>query len=686
MYVTAVALLGGACVAAAQTQSSDTPQGVTPTPTGEEFTLNFKEAEIKALIATVSELTGRNFVVDPRVKGQVTVLSSHPMTPDELYETFLSVLEVHGFSAVSSGEVTKIVPQVNAKQDGGFDRGRDTREDIVTRVIQIGNVPADQLVPILRPLVPQYGHLAAYPASNILIISDRKANVGRIRRIVNRIDKEGNRSVETIALENANAGEVVQVVKKLKADAKQSAPSGSKFSVIADERTNSVIIAGDPESRLRLRAIIADLDTPVEREGGTKVVYLDYADAESVSEVLQQYADKRSNGSGGGNSSGTAGQKDISVLPAEGANALVINAPASAMREIRQVIDKLDIRRGQVLIEGIVAEVSVDQSRNLGVNVAALDDNTVASASILDQNTLNEVPGLAGDGTPLNLIQQGLNVALGADNNGDGFAALVRAFSGNSRTNVLSTPSIVTRDNEEAEISVGQEVPFLTGSYTTGANQGGSGGSGAGINNPFQTIERKDVGLTLTLTPQINKGETIQMTLEQEISSIAQGAQGATDLITNKRTLNTSVEVENSQILVLGGLIDSQVQESTQKVPILGDIPLLGALFTSQDVNRQKRNLLNFIRPTILRGEGSANYYTRRKYEHMREIQKQAQKSDIPLMPNTDRPELPPMERYRKQPIFPNQNPAESGSAADDDKQESGPQATPAPNPATHNR
>lgn len=620
------------------------------TPQGEEFTLNFKEADITALIATVSELTGRNFVVDPRVKGQVTVLSSHPMSAQELYEAFLSVLEVHGFAAIPAGEVIKIVPQVNAKQDGGFGRDTRTPEDIITRVLQIKNVPADQLVPILRPLVPQYGHLAAYPASNTLIVSDRAANVERLADIVERIDREGNRGVETVELQYANAEEVVRVINQIKADTAQRAPASVDFSVIADPRTNSVVIAGDPANRLRVRAIIADLDTPVEREGGTQVVYLDYADAEALAPVLQAFAEQATVAAPATPAAAAAGGNPVSIIAEPGANALVVSAPADAMREIRTVIEQLDIRRGQVLVEAIIAEVSMDRSRELGVDVAIFDDDTAVAGSILDPDTLAAIPTLAANGTPLGLIQQGLNLAIGGINEGGtSFAVLLKALSGDSNTNVISTPSLLTRDNEEAQIQVGQEVPFVTGSFTTGV---GGGQPGLGV-NPFQTIERRDVGLTLTITPQINAGDTIQLGISQELSSIAQGATGAVDLITNQRTLTTSVEVESGQILVLGGLIDDQLTESVQKVPILGDIPLIGALFTSRSVQRTKRNLLNFIRPTILRGTGAAGYYTRKKYNYMRDIQQAQQETPIPLMPEATRPMLPPIERYTNEPIIP---------------------------------
>ncbi|MBO9471240.1 type II secretion system secretin GspD [Endozoicomonas sp. G2_2] len=640
------------------TATAQTATSQTATTQGDSFTLNLKDADITTLIATVSEVTGRNFVVDPRVKGDVTVLSTEPMTPSQLYETFLSVLEVHGFAAVPSGEVTKIIPQINAKQDGGFGRrgGNATREDIVTRVINVDNVPADQLVPILRPLVPQYGHLAAYSASNTLIISDRAANAQRMAEIVAKIDRNGLKDVESIRLQYASASEVAAVVDQLKAGASGNAAAGN-FTIIPDERTNSVIISGGRQERLRLRAIIADLDTESEQSGGTQVVYLDYADAETIAPVLQNYADGQgatsaSSGGNGGNASSSAarrpggGANGVSVIAEPGANALVVTAPADTMRQIKQVIEQLDIRRGQVLVEAIIAEVSLTRSRQLGVNVAAFENGGPAAASILDQDTLTAVPSLAMDGTPLSLIQQGLNVALGDINDsGTGFAVLVNALSGNTNTNVLSTPSLITRDNEEAEIKVGQEVPFVTGNYTSGTT---GGGVNNGLTNPFQTIERKDVGLTLGFTPQISAGDTIQLTIDQEISSIAQGSSqtGAVDLITNNRTLTTSVEVENGQILVLGGLIDDQVTESEQKVPLLGDIPLLGALFTFRNVQKNKRNLLNFIRPTILRGGGEADYYTRKKYNYIRSLQEQQAETSIPLMGEEQRPQLPPINEY----------------------------------------
>ncbi|WP_423824123.1 type II secretion system secretin GspD [Salinisphaera sp. SPP-AMP-43] len=659
--------------------------GVNPVAGSDDsFTLNLKNADITTLIATVSEVTGRNFVVDPRVKGDVTVLSNQPMTPQELYQTFLSVLDVHGFAAVPSGEVTKIIPQINAKQDGGFGgSSAGTNEDIVTKVIHVDNVPADQLVPILRPLVPQYGHLAAYSASNSLVISDREANVGRLTNIVQRIDKNGTSSIQSVHLENANAADVAEAINKLQGNGKNDAGGN----VVPDERTNSVIISGSRRDRSKLRSIISNMDTKADNSGGTQVIYLNYADAETLAPVLQAYAtgqsysagsqrsnrlsgfgnssgfgssnnsgfgsssnDNQSNlrrsSSSGGSSQSISGSNDngISVIAEAGANALIIHAPADKMGEIKDVISKLDIRRGQVLVEAIIAEIGLSRSRQLGVNIGALSDDGPAAASILDSNTLQSIPSLADSGTPLNLIQQGLNVALGdISDGGTSFALLVNALSGNSDTNVLSTPSLITRDNEEAQIKVGRKVPFQTGSYTNGNSSVSNG-----TVNPFTTIEREDVGLQLGFIPQISAGDTIQLTIEQEVSSIApDSAQtGAVDLVTNNRSLRTAVEVKNGQILVLGGLIDNNVTVNHQSVPVLGKIPILGALFRYNSVNKSKRNLLNFIRPTILRGDGEANYYTRKKYDYIRSLQQQQSNKRIPLMGNERRPQLPEMDDF----------------------------------------
>lgn len=450
----------------------------------ENATLNFEDAEISAVIATVSEITGRNFIVDPRVKGKVTVLSPTPLTPDGVYEAFLSILQVHGFAAVQVGDVIKIVPEADAKQGGVRNPGRIASDDIITRVISIENVSAAQLVPILRPLVPQYGHLAAYTPSNMLIISDRAANVDRIENIIRRIDQTGDRDIEVVKLENAAAPEVVRLVTDLTQEGKKADPTAAQVSVVADERTNSVLIGGDKTQRLSIRAMIAQLDSATDTDGYTQVVYLRYAEAEQLAPVLEGYAAQAATtpaSTGGGNtttvaaaspasSSRSGGQNEYRIIPEPGTNSLVITAPPKTMRALRSVIEQLDIRRAQVLVEGIIAEVSESKSRELGVDLAAFEEGRIAFASILNQNTLQALgtAGAAGvtgssDSAALALLTQGANVIVGGQSGGLSIAAIIKALSGDGNTNILSTPSLVTMDNEEAEISVGQEVPFLTG-------------------------------------------------------------------------------------------------------------------------------------------------------------------------------------------------------------------------------
>jgi general secretion pathway protein D len=655
----------------------------------ESATLNFEDAEISAVIATVSEITGKNFIVDPRVKGKVTVLSPTPLSPDGVYEAFLSILQVHGFAVVPSGDVIKIVPEADARQGGGRSIGRIASDDVITRVIAIENVSAVQLVPILRPLVPQYGHLAAYPSSNMLIISDRAANVDRIESIIRRIDQTGDREIEVVTLENASASEVVRIVTGLTQENKKTDPTATQVSVMADERTNSVLIGGDKSQRLSIRAMIAQLDTATDTEGFTQVIYLRHAEAEQLAPVLEGYAAQTATGTASAGASGAPAaaatgsrQNEYRIIPEPGTNSLVITAPPKTMRALRSVIEQLDIRRAQVLVEGIIAEVSENKSRELGVDLAAFEDGRVAFASITNQKTLSTLGSAAaasGAGTSggskalgLALLSQGANVIIGGESGGLSIGAIIKALSGDGKTNILSTPSLVTLDNEEAEISVGQEVPFLTGSFT---NTGTGGGTGSV--NPFQTIERKDVGLTLKITPQINEGDNIQLKIAQEISSLGATAQGAVDLVTNKRTLNTSVNVGNGDILVLGGLIDDNVVETRTQVPVLGSIPFFGELFKSRRVQKDKRNLMIFIRPTVMRDGLVADYYTKRKYNYVRDIQLEQQNKGIPLMSGENVPVAPSLDQIKRDAPATPKTPADSSPGK--------PAAKPTAKPASKN-
>ncbi|MEE9422472.1 MAG: type II secretion system secretin GspD [Gammaproteobacteria bacterium] len=619
-------------------------------------TLNLKDADINALIGTVAEVTGRNFIVDPRVKGKVTVVSSRPMDSDEVYEVFQSILKVHGFAAVPSGEVIKIVPDVSAKQDSipnANDKSPGRGDAMVTRVIQVDNVAAAQLVPILRPLVPQQGHLAAYPASNVLIISDRARNVERLVSIIRRIDKGSDTEIEVIRLEHASAAEVVRILTAVNRSksAQGKTPAQAAQSLVADERTNSVLLGGDRANRLRLRAIISHLDTPLDKGGNTKVIYLKYAKAVDLVEVLTGVGKTQTEEVKGKQPAAQNIDKLLDIQADESTNALVITAPPDLMLSLEAVIRQLDIRRQQILVDAVIAEVSMSKARELGVQWA-VDGHTKGGAPVAGTNftnTGNSATSLIGGlnssdvSGALGSLVPGLLLGGGKFNTGNiDYGVILQALASDSDTNILSTPSLVTMDNEEAEIIVGQNVPFVTGSFS-------STGASSGSVDPFQTIQREDVGITLRVTPQINEGNAIILKIEQEVSSVSNDASAA-DIITNKRSIKTKVLVEDGQVLVLGGLIDDQVTETEQKVPLLGDIPLLGYLFRSKSVSNSKQNLMVFIHPTILRDADVSTRYSVNKYNYIRGKEFEMHGDGVPLMPGNKGPRLPEINQFLELP------------------------------------
>ncbi|HEX2495154.1 MAG TPA: type II secretion system secretin GspD [Steroidobacter sp.] len=632
-------------------------QAQQPQPT---ITPAFRDAELTQVVEAVSTITGKTFIVDPRVRAQVTILSSTPMSPDAFYEAFLSILQVHGFVAVPSGNVTKIIPDANARQMPSNDLPSSVSsesDEFVTQVIAVHNVSAAQLVPVLRPLVPQYGHLVAYPASNMLIISDRAGNVNRMVRIIQRIDQGGDEEVDIIRLENASAAEIVRVVNALFAGpgAQQEAP-GVAVKLVADDRTNSVLISGDKSQRLRLRALVTHLDTPLEAGGDTQVWYLNYADAEQIAGKLKEQitgivqATTPGGAPGAAPSPAAAADRTTSIWADKQTNAIVVTAPPKIMRQIRSVVDKLDVRRAQVLIEAILVEISASKAADLGVNWAidgsGVDDNFVP-VGLFNQPIEGASIGsiIAAINDPETLATTGLptGLTLGAgrfQDTGVNFAVILRALRNDSNSNVLQTPSVTTLDNEEAEIKVAQEVPFLTGQFTTT-------GAGQGAVNPFQTIQREEVGTILKITPQINEGDAVQLKIEQESSSLSPFA-GAVDLVTNKRTISTTVLVDDGGIIVLGGLITDEVSEGESRVPILGSIPIVGELFKTRSGSKDKRNLMVFIRPTILRDGVKAAVETNAKYNVLRNQQLQRRKGKVTLLPGERQPLLPPIEDLSK--------------------------------------
>jgi len=625
----------------------------------QRITPNFKDADITQIAEAVSAATGKNFIIDPRVRAQVTMLSSTPMSPDAFYEAFLSILQVYGFIAVPSGNVVKILPDTNARTLPAVDlpdKVSATSDEIVTQVIDVRNVNAPALVPILRPMIPQYGHLVAYPASNILIITDRASNVSRMMRIIRRIDQVGNQDVEIVPLQNAGAAEVVRVVNSLYQGA--AAAEGTAVKVVADDRSNSVLIGGDQAQRLRLRALIAHLDTPLEAGGDTRVRYLHYANAEKLAPKLKEQMTGIAQAAAGPSAQGAAAsaaqsaEKSAMVWADPTNNALIITAPAKLMRAIMAIIDKLDIRRPQVLVEAIIADIDYNKDAEFGVNWAAYS-NSGSNTSIPAGAFVSPVGGtsivdLAGaaqnPASVTTTLLQGTTIGVGRIAvSGLNFAAIVRAIRTDTNNNIIATPSAMTMDNQEAELKVAQEVPFITGQYT--ANNTAVVG---GAVNPFQTIQREEVGTILKITPTISaEGSQVMLKISIESSSLGQKPAGAVDLVTNKRTVSTTVLIEDGGIVVLGGLIEDDTSKGESRVPFLGNIPILGLLFKTRNQTSSKTNLMIFIRPKIMRDANQAAYETELKYNYMQDQQRpmfHTSPTDLPpLLPGVPPGKLPPL-------------------------------------------
>jgi general secretion pathway protein D len=636
-------------------------------------TLNMKDADIQALIATVSEITGKNFIVGPNVQGKVTVVSARPMKPDEIYDVFLSVLRVHGYAAIPSGSMIKIVPETVAQQDGsgGLNGTRQHETDeLVTQIVPVKHVSATELVPILRPLMPQGAQLIAHPASNTLVISDRAGNVERMISIIQRIDTVSDSGVDVIPLQHASAAEVARTLSQLSET--KGVDAADQPRVFADERTNSILLSGGKSGRLRLRALIAHLDTPIADGGETQVVYLNYANAKDLVPILEGVAatltgdappNAKAAAAGGASSSGAS---SATIQAHEGDNALVISAPPAVIRSLQAVIRQLDIRRAQVLIEAVIAEVSDETANELGIQwqVPLGDSSHVVGGTNFTGNTpgnniLNVTAGLNSSGGPLTTVGNGFNLGYLESITYNGkqllsLGGLISALRSNGKNNILSTPSVMTLDNQEAMIKVGQEVPFVTGSYTTntGTSGGTSGTTTTGIGNPFQTIQRKDVGLTLTVTPHVNSGDAVRLDIHQEVSSLLPPVQGAVDLVTNKREIKTTVLVKNDSVLVLGGLISDNVKDSVQKVPALGDIPLIGNLFRYRSNDHTKQDLMVFLHPRILRDAASEAQVSGEKYNFLRTEQLQMRENGETLTPRGQQPMLPEVHDFLKSPAL----------------------------------
>lgn len=605
----------------------------------QEYTVNLKDTDIQELIKFVAEATDTTIVVDPSVKGKVKVISSKPVSAGELYNLFLSILDVHGYTAVRSGEVVRIIQSKDARSAPVSVADSDTTtkrsDEYVTQVIRLDNISAAKLIPVLRPLVPQQAHMAAYAPSNAIIISDVSANIDRIRDIIERMDRSAVQETDIVSLRYAVAEDVVTMLDKLsKSEAQVTGGQEPEVILVADVRTNSVLVSGDELERARIRRLIEHLDTPLQQSGNVKVIYLEYANAEEIAEVLsnvmQNIAQLDSGGAGGAPARSAGGNSTIEADA--GTNALIITADADEMAALEAVIHRLDIRRAQVLVEAIIVEMEVGDTQDLGLQWLFAEENGFYGSSVdaADSRARNiagavippddddpdtdddfDIGALAGAlaGTP------GLSLGWGTLDDDFSMTVILNALKRQTNANILSTPSLLTLDNQEAFITVGQEVPFVTGSFTN------TGGGGTGAQNPFQTIERQNVGITLTVTPHINEGDAVVLDILQEVSSIAPSQEVASDVVTNERQIQTRVLAQDGRVVVLGGLIKDEIRETQQKVPVLGDIPFLGRLFRNDGVSVNKTNLLIFIRSTVIRDDEQLAGATADKYRYIREQQ-----------------------------------------------------------------
>ena len=636
---------------------------------GPTITPNYKDADLSQIIQAVSEVTGKNFIIDPRVNAKVTMLSATPMSPAAFYEAFLAVLQVYGYVAVPAGKVIKIIPNTDARQLPSIDLPESvssTSDEIVTQIITMKNVSAAQLVPLLRPLIPQQGHLAAYPSGNMLIISDRASNVSRIMKIIQRMDESGDEPVEVIPLRNASATELVRTVNQL-SSGQAAEGAGAAVKIVADERTNSVLISGEKSLRLKIKALIVNLDTPMQTGGDTQVRYLRYADAEKIADKLKGQASASAKALGGPQGSAPAAgggganvDASVTIWADVATNALIITAPPKIMKSLMTVIDKLDIRRAQVQVEAIIVEVDVNKSSSLGVQwilygqgnstVPAAVTNFPGSGTGIVNLVASAIGGVAttatttatattGAGAAAAALagNTGATLAIGRYNatSGTNFAAILQALRSDGTSNIISTPSLITMNNEEAEVKVTQEIPLITGSYTNSTQ------SVAGTSSPFETIQREEVGTILKVTPHINEGNSVQLKIEQEDSSPGAKLTNSADISTNKRSIKTTVLIEDGGVIVLGGLMSDTVTETEDRVPGLGAIPLIGNLFKSRSGSRQKKNLLVFIRPNILRDAIATESTSEVKYDEMRRDEKSLNHGKIMLLPGEKQPVIP---------------------------------------------
>ncbi|HHN9985566.1 TPA: type II secretion system secretin GspD [Escherichia coli] len=622
------------------------------------FTASFKDTDLKLFIETVGANLNKTIVMGPDVQGKVSIRTMTPLNERQYYQLFLNLLEAQGYAVVPmENDVLKVVKSGTVKTEplplAGDGHENYVGDEMVTRIVPVRNVSVRELAPVLQQMTDTAGsgNVVNYEPSNVIMLTGRASVVKRLTEVIQRIDREGNRSEEVIPLDNASASEITRVLEGLTRNSGENLPATLKSQIVADERTNSVIISGDPATRNKMRRLIRRLDSEMERSGNSRVFYLKYSKAEDLLEVLKQVSGTLTAAKEEAEGTAGSGREVVSIAASKHSNALIVTAPQDIMQSLQSVIEQLDIRRAQVHVEALIVEVAEGSSINLGVQWMSKDAGFMQFANgtqipigslgmavsqakpkkgstVISENGATTInPDAEGDLSRLSQLLSGFSGTAVGVVKGD-WAALVQAVKNDSGSDVLSMPSITTLDNQEAFFMVGQDVPVLTGSA-----------AGENNSNPFNTVERKKVGIMLKVTPQINEGNAVQMVIEQEVSKVE--GQTSLDVVFGERKLKTTVLADDGELIVLGGLMDDQAGESVAKVPLLGDIPLIGHLFKSTADKKEKRNLMVFIRPTILRDGMAADGVSQRKYNYMRAEQISRNEKGLNLMPDTAQPVLP---------------------------------------------
>ena len=660
-------------------------------------TLNFVNADIEGVVKAISKITGKNFVLDPRVKGTINIVSAKPLSRALVYEVFLSALRMQGYAAIESHGIVKIVPEADARlyqspTHGPNEQPRGGGDRMQTQVFTLRYESAEQLVPILRPLVTPSNPITAYPASNSLVVTDYAGNLRRIEKIIDAIDQPSDTEPVVIPLRYASALDVARTIGKLFPETPQAVDPTQRLTVVADARSNSLIVrCGNPSRLFRLRSLVAVLDSPTSAAGNIHVIYLKNADAVNLAATLRAIyggegvpaaagpaqapmtalgasasAPMQTQSGFAASDSGQAPGAPLApgIIQADPAtNSLIITAPDAIYNNLRAAVEKLDVPRAQVYVEALIAEITSDKAAEFGIqwqklsgiggsgsagfggtnfggpgqNILGISQNPASAGAGLNVGVINGVVTLPGINTPV------LNLGV-----------LVRALEADSKANILSTPTLLTLDNKVAKIVIGQNVPFITGQYAVSGT--------ATTPTPFQTIERKDVGLTLQIRPQISQDGAVRLQIYAEVSSILD-SNNAAGVITNKRSIESTVLVNDGQIVVIGGLIQDSVKNGVQKVPLLGDIPLIGSLFRYDSIDHSKTNLMIFLQPTIVRDARGAAPLTSERYDYILGEQKKAQVAPDGILPSVKSPMLPPLQSLQPEPAAaPAPTPARSGS------------------------